>query len=110
MGGCSRLISTGGWRHGRFGSSSLRCARGAAMSRSIAIVGDRFMLPSVFAERIAAACGNGVNIGTLEQPWPDEVMEHGYAGSPLDGMKEFMCQPDEVGGSIGGAAVPVNHV
>ena len=55
------------------------------MSNSIAIVGDRFMLPSVFAERIAAACGNGVNIRTLEQPWPDEPMEHGYAGSTLDG-------------------------
>ena len=29
------------------------------MPRSIAIIGDRFMLPSVFAERIAAACGDG---------------------------------------------------
>ena len=66
------------------------------MSSSIAIVGDRFMLPSVFAERISAACGNGVNIRTLEQPWPDKPMEHGYAGSPLDGLKEFMGHPDEV--------------
>src|SRR2546430_2775460 len=110
MGGCSRLISTGGWRHGRFGSSSLRCARGAAMSSSIAIVGDRFMLPSVFAERIAAACGNGVNIRTLEQPWPDEPMEHGYAGSPLDGLKEFMGHPDDVAAFIGDAALLVTHL
>jgi len=50
------------------------------MSKSIAIIGDRFMLPSIFADRIAAACGDGVNIRTLEQPWPDEPMEHGYAG------------------------------
>src|SRR5207237_7872526 len=110
MGGCSRLISTGGWHHGRFGSSSLRCARGAAMSSSIAIVGDRFMLPSVFAERIAAACGNGVNIRTLEQPWPDEPMEHGYAGSPLDGLKALRGHPDDVAAFIGDAALLVTHL
>jgi FAD/FMN-containing dehydrogenase len=43
------------------------------------------MLPSVFADRIAAACGgNGVSIRTLEQPWPDQPMEHGYADATLD--------------------------
>lgn len=80
------------------------------MSNSIAIVGDRFMLPSVFAERIAAACGNGVNIRTLEQPWPDEPMEHGYAGSALDGLKEFMGHPDEIADFIGGATLLVTHL
>src|SRR3954453_22952272 len=80
------------------------------MSRSIAIVGDRFMLPSVFAERIAAACGNGVSIRTLEQPWPDEPMEHGYAGSPLDGLKEFMGHPDEVAEFIRDSALLVTHL
>jgi hypothetical protein len=29
-----------------------------SITTSIAIVGDRFMLPSVFAERISAACGS----------------------------------------------------
>jgi D-3-phosphoglycerate dehydrogenase len=38
------------------------------MSSSIAIIGDRFMLPAVFADRIAAACGNSINIRVLEQP------------------------------------------
>ena len=68
------------------------------MSNSIAIVGDRFMLPSVFAEHIRIACGNGVGIRTLAQPWPDEPMEHGDAGSKLDGRTEIMRQPD---GTIG---------
>jgi D-3-phosphoglycerate dehydrogenase / 2-oxoglutarate reductase len=36
------------------------------MSRSIAIIGDRFMLPSVFAQKIEAACGPGHSIRTLE--------------------------------------------
>jgi D-3-phosphoglycerate dehydrogenase len=80
------------------------------MSRSIAIVGDRFMLPSVFAERIAAACGNGLEIRTLEQPWPDEPMEHGYAGSTLDGLKEFMGRPDDIATFIGDAALLVTHL
>lgn len=80
------------------------------MSKSIAIVGDRFMLPSVFADRIAAACGNGVSIRTLEQPWPDEPMEHGYAGSSLHGLKEFMGHPDEVAAFIGDAALLVTHL
>lgn len=80
------------------------------MTESIAIVGDRFMLPSVFAERIAAACGDGLRIRTLEQPWPDEPMEHGYAGSPLDGLKEFMGHPDDVAAFIGDAALFVTHL
>ena len=80
------------------------------MSSSIAIIGDRFMLPSVFAERITAACGNGIDIRMLEQPWPDEPMEHGYAGSTLDGLKEFMGDPDEVAAFIGDATLLVTHL
>jgi len=79
-------------------------------TNAIAVIGDRFMLPSVFAEQIAAACGNGISIKTLEQPWPDEPMEHGYAGSPLDGLKEYMGQPDEVAAFIGDAALLVTHL
>jgi len=95
---------------GRSGSSSRRCAQELAMPNSIAIVGDRFMLPSVFAERITAACGNGIAIRTLEQSWPDEPMEHGYAGSKLDGLKEFMGDPDEVIAFIGDASLLVTHL
>ena len=80
------------------------------MSKSIAIIGDRFMLPSIFADRIAAACGDGVNIRTLEQPWPDEPMEHGYAGSSLDRLKEYMGDPDEIAAFIGDAPVFVTHL
>ena len=80
------------------------------MSKSIAIIGDRFMLPSIFADRIAAACGDGVDIRTLEQPWPDEPMEHGYAGSSLDRLKEYMGDPDEIAAFIGDAPVFVTHL
>ena len=80
------------------------------MSDTVAIIGDRFMLPSVFADRIAAACGNGVRIRAHEQPWPDQPMEHGYADSSLDQLKEFMGRPDEVAALIGDAAMLVTHL
>ena len=80
------------------------------MANSIAVIGDRFMLPSIFVEKINAACGNGIDVRTLEQPWPDEPMEHGYAGSKLDGLKEFMGDPDEVVSFIGDAALLVTHL
>jgi D-3-phosphoglycerate dehydrogenase len=83
---------------------------GSSIAKSIAIVGDRFMLPSIFAERISATCGNGIDIRVLQQPWPDEPMEHGYAGSKLDGLKEFMGDPDEVVEFIGDAALLVTHL
>lgn len=80
------------------------------MSEIVAIIGDRFMLPSVFADRIAAACGNGLKIRSLEQPWPDQPMEHGYADSSLDRLKEFMGDPDEIAAFIGDAAMFVTHL
>ncbi|MCK1540989.1 2-hydroxyacid dehydrogenase [Bradyrhizobium sp. 179] len=80
------------------------------MPKTIAIVGDRFMLPTVFAKRINASCGIDIDMRMLEQPWPDEPMEHGYAGSKLDGLKEFMGDPDEVADFIGDAALLVTHL
>jgi D-3-phosphoglycerate dehydrogenase / 2-oxoglutarate reductase len=80
------------------------------MANSIAIVGDRFMLPSVFAERIVTACGNDLEVRTLEQPWPDEPMVHGYAGSRADELREFMGDPDEVAAFIGDANMFVTHL
>src|SRR5437879_13076880 len=108
--GCFRPMSRRGSPRARSGSGSPPCVREATMSDTVAIIGDRFMLPSVFAERIAAACGNGVRIETLEQPWPDQPMEHGYADAALNHLKEFMGDPDEVAAVIGAAAMFVSHL
>src|SRR6266542_2793404 len=107
---CSQPMSRRGSPRGRSGSGSPPCAPEAKMSDTIAIIGDRFMLPSVFADRIAAACGNGVKIRAHEQHWPDQPMEHGYADTPLDGLKEFMGHPDEIAAIIGDAAMLVTHL
>src|SRR5690606_19048326 len=73
-----------------------RGARGLLMAAHIAIIGDRFMLADAFASAIEAACGPGHRIRTLELPWPDVAMEHGYARPGLDGLKEYLGDPDEV--------------
>ncbi|MDQ6434831.1 2-hydroxyacid dehydrogenase [Mesorhizobium sp. LHD-90] len=80
------------------------------MTRKIAIIGDRFMLPEVFRSEIEKACGKELDIRMLEQPWPDEPMEHGYAVNGLDGLKEYYGDPDEVVGFIGDAEILVTQL
>lgn len=43
--------------------------------KKIAIIGDRFMLPDVFRDKIVEACGDEHEISMLELPWPDVPME-----------------------------------
>ena len=76
----------------------------------IAIIGDRFMLPDAFATALRPVVGDGVRLRTLELPWPDEPMVHGYAGSGLDGLKEYQGDPDAIAEFIGGAAILVDHL
>jgi D-3-phosphoglycerate dehydrogenase / 2-oxoglutarate reductase len=78
--------------------------------KEIAIIGDRFMLPSVFQEKIEAVCGAAHNIRTIETAWPDEPMEHGYAVNGLDGLKEYYGKPDDVVEFIGGAEIMVTQL
>lgn len=84
------------------------------MTRKIAIIGDRFMLPEVFEREIVKAAGDALSIRSLEQAWPDEPMEHGYAGNEaangLAGLKEYFGEPDAVVDFIGDAEVLVTHL
>ena len=80
------------------------------MTRSIAIIGDRFMLPDVFRRKIEEACGAGLDIRTREQAWPDEPMEHGYAVPGMDGLKEYFGDPDDVAGFVADAEIFVTHL
>ena len=78
--------------------------------KEIAIIGDRFMLPSVFKDKIEAACGTAHDIRTIETAWPDEPMEHGYAVEGMDGLREYFGTPDDVVGFIGGAEIMVTQL
>lgn len=76
----------------------------------IAIIGDKFMLSDVFADAISAACKEPITFNKLDLPWPDEPMEHGYAVAGLEGLKEYMGEPEAVIDHIGEAAILVTHL
>jgi D-3-phosphoglycerate dehydrogenase len=80
------------------------------MAHEVAIVGDRFMVAERFEAALKAACGDRVLMRSLELPWPDEPMEHGYARPGLAGLKEYMGDPDAIAGFIGDADILVNHL
>ncbi len=81
------------------------------MPRKIAIIGDLFMKSGIFEEAIRAACPDTpLAIRTHDLPWPDEPMEHGYAVTGLDGLKEYMGTPDEVVTLTGDAELLVTHL
>ena len=76
----------------------------------IAVIGDRFMQPEVFAEALVETCGSGLAIRTLELPWPDEPMRLEAQDDALQGLREFMGEADEVVGFVGDAEILVTHL
>jgi D-3-phosphoglycerate dehydrogenase len=76
----------------------------------IAIIGDRFMLPEAFATALRPVAGEGARLRTMELPWPDEPMVHGYGGSGLEGLKEYQGDPAAIVRFIDDAPVLVNHL
>lgn len=80
------------------------------MPRSVAILGDYFMLPEVFEEKIEALCGDKVSITTRKDNWPNEPMEHGYAVDGMDGLKEYFGSADDVVEFIGDAEIFVTQL
>ncbi|MGK9199668.1 MULTISPECIES: 2-hydroxyacid dehydrogenase [Sinorhizobium] len=78
--------------------------------KKIAIIGDRFMLPDVFRDKIVEACGDGHEISMLELPWPDVPMEHGYAVEGMDGLKEYLGKPGEIVDFVGDAEILVTQL
>ena len=86
------------------------------MTTDVAIIGDRFMLPAIFEEELSRACGDAVTCRSLELPWPDEPMVQGHTGpgcgaAPgLDGLKEYMGDPDRVVEHVAAAPVLVTHL
>lgn len=80
------------------------------MTKKIAIIGDRFMLPEIFRDKLVEACGEGHDIRLMEQPWPDEPMEHGYAVEGMDGLKEYMGKADEIVDFIADAEILITQL
>ncbi len=76
----------------------------------IAIIGDRFMLSDMFEAALRAALGEAVSVRKLDLPWPDEPMEHGYAAPGLDGLKEYMGDPEDVIAHVADAPMLITHL
>jgi D-3-phosphoglycerate dehydrogenase len=76
----------------------------------IAIIGDRFMTPSTFEAAIRARCDGLVDIKTMELPWPDEPMRHGYAEPGMDGLKEYQGDPETIVAFVGSAEVAITQL
>jgi len=78
--------------------------------RKVSIIGDHFMLPETFEEKITDVCGKKVSIAKRKDPWPDEPMEHGYAVKGMDGLKEYFGTAENVVEFVGEAEVLVTHL
>jgi D-3-phosphoglycerate dehydrogenase / 2-oxoglutarate reductase len=81
------------------------------MKRNVSIIGDRFMLSSMFENALSERCTSfGLSISTHDLPWPDEPMEHGYAVQGMDGLKEYMGSADDVVSLVGDAEILVTQL
>jgi D-3-phosphoglycerate dehydrogenase / 2-oxoglutarate reductase len=81
------------------------------MSCKISIIGDRFMLSSVFELALLDRCKNfNLDIQKHDLAWPDEPMEHGYAVQGMDGLKEYMGNADRVVELVGDAEIVVTQL
>ena len=68
------------------------------------------MLTRFFREALESACGDALSIREQSSAWPDEPMEHGYAVAGMDGLKEYLGDPDAVCEFIGDAEILVTHL
>ncbi len=81
------------------------------MPRKISIIGDLFMLSSMFESAIRERCRLfEMDITAHDLAWPDEPMEHGYAVKGMDGLKEYMSSADQVVELTGDAEILVTHL
>jgi D-3-phosphoglycerate dehydrogenase len=76
----------------------------------VAVIGDRFMKPEIFASALRTIPGADLDIRTQELAWPDEPMSHGYAGDALEGLKEFMGRPEDIVDFLADAEILVTHL
>jgi D-3-phosphoglycerate dehydrogenase / 2-oxoglutarate reductase len=72
----------------------------------VAIIGDRFMSPEVFAK----ALPDGFDCRLHELAWPDEPFVNSCKEGELRGLKEFMGEPEAIAGMIGDAEILVTHL
>jgi D-3-phosphoglycerate dehydrogenase / 2-oxoglutarate reductase len=81
------------------------------MRRKIAIIGDHFMLSTMFEEALNHRCKEfEIEIRSHTLPWPDQPMEHGYAVDGMEGLKEYMGSAEDIVQATGDAEILVTHL
>ncbi len=80
------------------------------MPHDVAVVGDNFMRPELFADAITRRLGDRVQVRGMALPWPDEPMRHGYAGDALDGLREYQGEPGVIEAFVGTASILVTQL
>jgi D-3-phosphoglycerate dehydrogenase len=76
----------------------------------IAVIGDQFMKASAFTDALAKVPGLDADVRTMELPWPDQPMRHGYVDGGLPGLREYMGEPDDIVRFVDGAEILINHL
>lgn len=76
----------------------------------IAVIGDQFMKASAFTDALAKVPGLDADVRTMELPWPDQPMRHGYVDGGLPGLREYMGEPDDIVRFVDGADILINHL
>ena len=76
----------------------------------IAVIGDQFMKASAFTDALAKVPGLDADVRTMELPWPDQPMRHGYFDGGLPGLREYMGEPDDIVRFVDGAEILINHL
>ncbi len=80
------------------------------MKREVAVIGDYFMLPETFEQKLVEACGDRIAVRVRKNNWPDEPMEHGYAVTGMEGLKEYFGDADGVVDFVGEAEILVTQL
>jgi D-3-phosphoglycerate dehydrogenase len=76
----------------------------------IAVIGDQFMKASAFTDALGKVPGLDAGIRTMELPWPDQPMRHGYLDGGIPGLKEYLGEPDDIVRFVDGADILINHL
>ena len=80
------------------------------MKFKIAVIGDQFMKASAFTDALAKVPGLDPDVRTMELPWPDQPMRHGYVDGGLPGLREYVGEPDDIVRFVDGAEILINHL
>jgi D-3-phosphoglycerate dehydrogenase len=76
----------------------------------IGVIGDQFMKASAFTDALAKVPGLDAEVRTMELPWPDQPMRHGYLDGGLPGLREYLGEPDDIVRFVDGADILINHL